>query len=101
MKLIYSEQALRQLQDILDFLVFTLEVPPAKALEIRDQILDRANIILTNIYAGQKEEHLERLQLSHRRIIIGHYKIVYNIKDTYVLITDIFDSRQDPKKMKG
>ena len=101
MKLIYSDNALEQLQNILDFLVSTMEIPPHKAIQIRDQILDRADVILTNIYIGQKEDYLEHLQLSHRRVIVGHYKIIYNIKDDYILITDIFDTRQDPDKMKG
>ena len=101
MKVIYSENALEQLQNTLDFLVHTLEIPPHKAIQIRDQILDRADAILANIYIGQKEDYLEHLELSHRRIVVSHYKIIYNIKEDHILITDIFDARQDPKKMKG
>lgn len=101
MKVIYSENALEQLQNTLDFLVHTLEIPPHKAIQIRDQILDRADAILANIYIGQKEDYLEHLELSHRRIVVSHYKIIYNIKEDHILITDIFDTRQDPKKMKG
>jgi toxin ParE1/3/4 len=101
MKLVYSEYALEQLQRILDFLVYQQEIPSQKALEIRDKILDKADTILSNAYAHQKEEFLEHLQLSHRRLIISNYKIVYTIKPDYVLITDIFDTRQNPDKMKG
>jgi toxin ParE1/3/4 len=68
-------------------------------LEIRDKILDKADTILSNIYMAQKEEFLEHLQLSHR--IISNYKIVYTIKTDHILITDIFDTRQDPDKIKG
>jgi len=101
MKVVYSENAIEQLQNILDFLVYTLERPPNKAIQIRDQILDKADEILTNIYLGQKEDYLEHLQLSHRRVIVGNYKIIYNVKEDYILTTDIFDTRQDPTKMKG
>jgi plasmid stabilization system protein ParE len=101
MKLVYSEYALEQLQTILNFLVYELEIPPEKAFQIRDGILDKADTILINIYMAQREEFLEHLEQSHRRIVIGNYKIVYTIKKDHVLITDIFDTRQDPKKMKG
>lgn len=37
----------------------------------------------------------------HRRIIEGHYKIIYRVEGQAIYITDIFDSRQDPNKMKG
>lgn len=101
MKLVYSEYALEQLQRILEFLVYKQEIPIQKALEIRDKILDKADTILSNAYTPQREEFLEHLQLSHRRIIFSNYKIVYTIKPDHVLITDIFDTRQDPDKMKG
>jgi len=37
----------------------------------------------------------------YRRLVEGHYKIIYRIEDEYIYITDIFDSCQDPDKMKG
>lgn len=101
MKLVYSEYALAQLQQILDFLIYEQGVPPQKALEIRDKILDKADTILSNVYEPPREEFLEHLQLSHRRLIVGNYKIVYTIKPDHVLITDVFDTRQYPDKMKG
>ena len=30
-----------------------------------------------------------------------HYKIIYRVVGEYIYVTDIFDSRQDPDKMKG
>ena len=44
---------------------------------------------------------LEHLGLGHRPIIEGHFKIIYKVEGEYIYITDIFDSRQDPDKMKG
>lgn len=54
-----------------------------------------------NPYKGQLESYLEHLNLSHRRIIEGNYKIIYRVDSNTIFITDIFDSRQDPSKMKG
>jgi hypothetical protein len=37
----------------------------------------------------------------HRRLVESHYKIIYRVVGEYIYVTDIFDSRQDPDKMKG
>ena len=50
--------------------------------------------------SGQIEENLRKLIEGHRYLISGNYKIIYKLIDSKILITDIFDSRQDPGKMK-
>lgn len=50
---------------------------------------------------GQFEEGLEHLGLDHRRLLVGHFKIIYRVIGKTILVTDIFDSRRDPKGMKG
>ena len=52
-------------------------------------------------HAGQKELFLEHLNKGHRRLVSGNYKITYLILDDEIIITDIFDARQDPAKMVG
>ncbi len=98
MKLVYTEQAIISLQECLDF--FPPEVPFEKINEIRDKILSKADKLLENPYIGQQEEFLDHIGQFHRRVIEGHYKIVYRIEGQVIIITDIFDSRQDPSKMK-
>lgn len=49
--------------------------------------------------SGQIEMTLQYLGESHRYIVSGNYKIVYRITDETVLITDLFDSRQDPQRI--
>jgi plasmid stabilization system protein ParE len=99
MKILYTEQSLISLQESLDFI--SKEVSLEKLIEIRDQILDSTDILVKYPKLGKKEEYLEHLNLKHRRIIEGHYKIIYRIDKKIIYITDIFDTRQEPKKMKG
>ncbi|WP_353846338.1 type II toxin-antitoxin system RelE/ParE family toxin [Microcystis sp. M112S1] len=80
---------------------FPPEVPSEKVNEIRDRILAKADKLLVNPYIGQQEEYLEHMGQSHRRVIEGNYKIIYKVEGDAIFITDIFDSRQDPEKMKG
>ena len=98
MKLVYTEQAITSLQECLDF--FPPGVPTEKVHEIRDSLLAKADKLLENPYLGQQEEYLEHMGQSHRRVIEGSYKIIYRIEDETIVITDIFDSRQDPYKIK-
>ena len=49
---------------------------------------------------GQEEESLVELGQGHRYLVEEHYKIIYRVIDDVVYITDIFDTRQDPDKMK-
>ena len=99
MKLVYTQQAVTALQECLDF--FPSEVATEKVNEIRDRILAKADRLLENPHIGQREEYLEHMGQSHRRVIEGNYKIIYRIEGEGIVITDIFDSRQDPEKMKG
>ena len=63
--------------------------------------MDAADTLLLQPLQGQKEPFLEHLGLGHRRLVVSHYKVIYRVSGEYIYITDIFDSRQDPDKMKG
>jgi plasmid stabilization system protein ParE len=99
MELIYTEQALESLEEAIEFMA--PKVTQEKLFEIRDSILDKADTLLLQPNQGQKESYLEHLELDYRRIIESHYKIIYRVIGESIYITDIFDSRQDPEKMKG
>lgn len=49
--------------------------------------------------SGQIEENLKILAEDHRYLITGNYKIIYKPVKEGVLVTDIFDTRQDPEKL--
>ena len=51
--------------------------------------------------AGALESELEHLGAGHRRVIVGPFKIIYRLTANAVYVTDIFDTRRDPKRMKG
>jgi plasmid stabilization system protein ParE len=99
MKLVYTEQALESLEEALEFII--RKVSYEKLLEIRCKILDKTETLALQPFQGQKEPFLEHLGLGHRRLVEGHYKIIYRVIDDSIYVTDIFDSRQDPYKMKG
>lgn len=99
MKLVYTAEALRSLREALE--IVKPNVSREKLKQIRKQILNKADSLTKNPKKGMKEEYLEHLDQGHRRIIEGNYKIVYIIQKDRIIVTDIFDCRQDPHKMRG
>ena len=83
MKLVYTEQAIVSLQECLNFLA--AEISAGQVNEVRDKILAKADKLLENPYIGQHEEYLEHIGQSHRRVIEGHYKIIYRIKGEMII----------------
>ena len=49
--------------------------------------------------SGPIEINLEKINEGHRYLVKGNYKIIYKEVPEGVLITDVFDTRQDPIKI--
>jgi toxin ParE1/3/4 len=49
--------------------------------------------------SGQLETNLQKLGEEHRYLIEGNYKIIYRRIKEGILITDVFDTRQNPIKI--
>lgn len=101
MKVIYTDQSINSLEESLKFSIEEQGLSPEKAASLKNQLFNRADSLALNPNKGQREEHLQHLQEDHRRIIEGHYKVIYKIEGESIYITDFFNSRQDPEKMKG
>ena len=94
MNLRYTSNAKRRLQKITDF-------NGKRGPKVANQILDRADKLKENPKLGPPEKNLEQIGQGHRSLLVGTlYKIVYLISKPIILITDIFDVRQDPDNMK-
>ncbi len=64
-------------------------------------ILNCADIVERYPELGKKEVCLENLGQGNRfLLLVKWYKIIYFIDDSHIVVTDIFDVPQDPKKMK-
>lgn len=51
-------------------------------------------------YTGKKENLLADRKKEYRFIVEKHYKIIYWIEGNYIKIAAVFDSRQNPTKIK-
>jgi plasmid stabilization system protein ParE len=99
-KVIISQFAEDSLSDIYSFYKTNASVTVAK--KIKKSVVGEIKKLPRFIRKNTKEEFLDEKNGEFRKCIVGNYKIVYSIiNEQTILITDIFDSRQNPNKIKG
>lgn len=100
MRIIWSAYAKEQLHQI--FLYLSKEVNRSFALKYLANIKAFVNVLQLQPYMGQKEELLLSSNKTYRYLVCKNYKIIYSVDEEFneVRITDIFDCRQNPQKMK-
>ena len=98
-RIIWSEFASDQLDNIFDY--YKKRVSLIVSLKIAQSIIIDIEKLENNPFIGQHEEFLKNRKLEYRSLISKNYKIVYTIDDSnqIIKIYDIFDTRQNPKKM--
>jgi plasmid stabilization system protein ParE len=101
MKVIYTDQSLASLEKGIRFLRKKQKLPTEKIDEIITQLFDRADSLSDHPYLGQYEEYLTHLNKGHRRLVEGHFKIIYRVFDNHIDILDFFYTRQKISKMKS
>ena len=99
MRIVITEPAKIHLREIHDY--YKQFVSKKIADKIKSGIIGKLKTLKDKPHIGQKEELLEHLNLNHRRMVEGNYKIVYRVAHETIFITDIFDARQNPDKMLG
>lgn len=99
MKIIWSDFASRTLKDIFDY--YKDVAGKRIARKIKNHIFDSTKQLKIQPNSGQTEPSLIKLGLGHRYLVRGNYKLVYRKVDEGILITDIFDTRQDPVKINN
>ena len=70
------------------------------AIKIRKSIFTATRQLIAQPFIGAVEENLFELKQEHRYLVEGNYKIIYRIINNDIYITDIFDCRQNPQKLK-
>ena len=97
---IWSDFAASELDKIFEYYVENTSLKVAN--NILSKILLEPNQILTYPEITQTEELLIDRESEYRYLIWSNYKIIYSIdfETKRTLIADVFDTRQNPTKMK-
>ncbi len=97
MKIIWTDFASETLREIYKY--YKEVAGENVARKIRTNIFSATKQLEKHPQSGQIEKSLERLECGHHYLVENNYKIVYRKVKEGILITDIFDSRQDPIKI--
>jgi len=98
MKIIWSDFAENSLHEI--FLFYKEAASITVASRIRSRIFHATKQLPKQPLSGQLEPNLIKLREEHRYLVVGNYKIIQKRVKEGVLITDVFDTRQDPGKIQ-
>lgn len=94
---VWTATALNQLDDIYEYIA--VESVQGSA-NVTTRILNATKRLYLFPFSGQEEEFLKELNRSYRYVVAGNYKIIYRLEANVVYIAAVFDTRQDPGKMK-
>jgi plasmid stabilization system protein ParE len=97
-KIVWSISADRNLRKVYRFYKKTA------TKKVADKILIEIFTAVKSINSGEKifqeEESLKKLKQHHRYIVSRHCKIIFFIEEDKIIISHVFDTRQNPKKLK-
>ena len=97
-QIIWTNFAISELKNI--YLYYRIVASDKVADKILKSIFDGTKPLIKQPLIGAVEENLTDLGQGHRYIVVDNYKIIYRVIQLDIYITDIFDCRQNPKKMK-
>ena len=97
-EIIWTIPAKIDLWNIFDFLS---DVSELVALNVIKRILSTtARLEFGYVKIGQVEPLLEDRKQNHRYLVEGYYKIIYREEKNSIIINSVFDTRQNPDKLK-
>lgn len=98
MKVFIADTAKISLKDIRNY--YQSKGYEAYGKRVFKSIISKAKTLSNTPYIGQEEELLKPLKQGHRYFLIKkHYKVIYLVTEESIIITDVFDTRQQPEKM--
>ena len=97
-KIIWTQFSKEQLQQVYNY---HFEAASEQvAFRLISKIVSHVDILINHPFIGKREESLAEYPQDFRYIVEGNYKIVYYADEKSVIIVSVFDSRQDPTKLR-
>ena len=97
-KLDWTPFALKSLDQIKDYIEQETHSETI-AIKYINKLIDRAGQLQSFPDSGSEEQLLKHLKQNSRYLVEGNYKIIYQYRDNYVIITDVFHTKQYPVKI--
>ena len=99
-QIIWSEQAENELDKIFEY--YAENASDLVAKNLVSEIVAEPNKLIPNPEISQIEELLLDREVKYRYLLCNNYKLIYSIdlKENFIKIADVFDTRQNPNKIK-
>ncbi len=100
LNIIWSEFAETQLDEIYNY--YAKKASTKVATKLVRGIINEPKKLIESPLIGQKEELLKQRETEYRYLIFKNYKLIYSVdnQNGYIKIADVFDTRQNPLKLK-
>lgn len=97
-KIIWTAQAKGDLRKVYSF--NTLVLDEKSAFKLIEDIIKKTEGLSKTISGGTRYLSDLNPNIPYQKLIFKHYLIIYRLEENSVFINKIFDSRQNPKKLK-
>jgi plasmid stabilization system protein ParE len=99
-KVIWSDFSETQLDEIYEY--YENKASSRVATKIVTGILKESEKLIKASFIGQEEEFLKERKIQYRYLIFKNYKLIYSVNEQkgFIKIADVFDTRQNPPKLK-
>lgn len=99
-KIIWSEFSETQLDEIYEY--YERKASSGVATKIITGIVNESEKLIKANFIGQEEELLKERKIQYRYLVFNNYKIIYSVDEQngFIKIADVFDTRQNPPKLK-
>lgn len=99
-KIIWSAFSEKQIDYIFEY--YTKNANLVVAKKVVKSIISATTILSTNPKTGAKEPLLKNRKIEYRYLVTTNYKLIYSIDEAnrFIKISDVFDVRQNPIKLK-
>ena len=100
LEIIWSEFAETQLDKIYEY--YEKRESTSVAKKLVSGIINESKKLIKSPLIGQEEELLKQRETEYRYLVFKNYKLIYSvdIKNGFIKIADVFDTRQYPQKLK-
>jgi len=100
LKIIWSEFAENQLDEIYKY--YEKEAGSKIAKKLMKGIINELKKLIKTPFIGQEEELLKQRKIEYRYLVFKNYKLIYSVdtENGFIKVADIFDTRQNPPKLK-
>ncbi len=98
-KVIWTKRASRQLERSIIFIKEDQGLVYAKI--VLDKIFEKTRLLESLPLIGQKEPLLKHKKSEYRYLVIWSYKVIYRLEKDKVVISRLFHTSCDPKRLRG